>query len=202
MTRRLPGGDPLRRRLRLWAGLERNELCRPCDRVEARLRVLLLIAFLLAAPFAAWAAGAVVYRASVEAEAVERSSRVRVDAVLLADARPVGVGFAAVPQVPVLARWTAADGSPRTGAILVAITAPAGTVVPIWTDRAGNVAEPPREHDQTTMRTSVAAMLAGFTVAGLFGAVKVGVRRVLNRRRMAAWDAEWSQVAPRWMEFR
>lgn len=201
MTRRLPSGGSFRRRLRLWAGLERNELCRPCDRVEAWLRVLTLAAFLLAAPLAAWGAGAVVYQASTHAEQVERSDRVRVDAVLLADARPVGVGFAVVPQVPVLAQWTAPDGSPRTGAILVGTSAPAGTVVPIWTDRAGNVAQPPREHDQTTMRTMVAATVAGLTVAVVLAGVRMAVRQALDRRRMAAWDAEWSRIAPRWMEY-
>jgi hypothetical protein len=201
VTRTLRGGGSFRRRLRLWAGLERNALCRPCDRVQARVRVLLVVVFLLTAPLAAAGAAAAVYRASAHAEAVERSSRVRVDAVLLADARPVGGAFAAVPRIPVLARWTAADGSPRTGAILVSTTAPAGTVVPIWTDRAGNVAEPPRDHEQTTMRASVAAMVVGSTVALLLAAVQVTVRRTLNRRRMAAWDAEWSRVAPRWQEY-
>jgi hypothetical protein len=192
----------LRRRVRLWAGLERSPLCRPCDRREARLYVLLTLVFLLAVPLAAWGAGAAVYRTSAHTEQAEQSNRVLVDAVLLAEARPVGVGFAAMPQVPVPAQWTAADGSQRSGAILVGVTAPAGAVVPIWTDRAGNIAEPPRDRDQTTMRTSVAAIVAGFGLAMLLGCARMGVRCAFNRRRMAAWDAEWSQVAPRWTEHR
>jgi hypothetical protein len=192
----------VRRRVRLWAGLERSPLCRPYDRLEARLCLLLAVVFLLAVPLAAWGAGAVVYRASAHAEQSQRSNRVLVDAQLLAAAHPVGIGFAAVPQVPVLARWTAADGTPRTGAILVGVTAPAGAVVPIWTDRAGNVAQPPRDRDQTAMRTSVAVVVAGFGLAALLGGVRMAVRRVFDRRRMAAWDAEWSRVAPRWMEHR
>jgi hypothetical protein len=190
----------VRRRVRLWAGLERGPLCRPCDRLEGRLCVLLAVLFLLVVPLAAWGAGAAVYRASAQAEQAERSNRVLVDAVLLEEARPVGVGFAAVPQVPVLAQWTAADGTPRSGAILVGVTAPAGAVVPIWTDRAGNIAQPPRERDQTTMRTSVAAIVAAFGLAMVLGAVRMSVRRAFDRRRMAAWDAEWSQVAPRWTQ--
>jgi hypothetical protein len=190
------------RRARLWAGLERSPLCRPCDRLEARLRVLLVLLFLVTVPLAAWAAGAVVYRASTQTEQAQRADRVQVEAVLLAEAHPIGVGFAVVPQVPVPAQWTAPDGSPRSGAILVGTSAPAGTVVPIWTDRAGNVVEPPRDRDQTTMRTSVAAFVAGSMWAMLLAAVGMVVRRALDRQRMAAWDAEWAEVAPRWTEHR
>jgi hypothetical protein len=192
----------VRRRLRLWVGFEHSPLCRPCDRLEARLRVLLVLVFMLAVPFVAWAAGAAVYRTSAHTEQSERSNRILVDAVLLAESHPVGVGFAAVPQVPVPAQWTAADGSQHSGAILVGVTAPAGAVVPIWTDRAGNIAEPPRGRDQTTMRTSVAAIVAGAGLALLLGGVRLAVWSVLNRRRMAGWDAEWTQVAPKWTEHR
>jgi hypothetical protein len=192
----------LRRRFRLWAGLEQSPLCRPCDRLEARLRALLVLVFVLAVPLAAWAAGAAVYRVSARTEQAERSDRVLVHAELLAEARPIGVGFAAVPQVPVPAQWTAADGSQHSGAILVGMTAPAGAVVPIWTDRAGNITEPPRDRDQTTMRTSVAAIAAGSGLALLLYGGWLALRRAFNRRRMAAWDAEWCQVAPRWPERR
>ncbi len=187
----------MNRRLSRWAGAERSPLCRPCDRLEARVGALLVLAFLLTAPLAACLAGGAAYRASAQTEQVERSERAATRAVLLANAGPVAVGFAVVPQVPVLARWTAPDGSPRTGPIVVTMSAPAGTEVPIWTDRAGNVVDPPREHEQTVLRASVAAMVAGFVVAMLLGGARAGVRRAVDRRRMAGWDAEWSELASR-----
>lgn len=188
----------MKARLERWAGLQRSPLCRPCDRVEARVGALLVLAFLLTAPLAAWLAGGAAYRASAHVEQVERSERVATQAVLLADAGPIAVGFAVVPQIPVAARWTAPDGSPRSGLVVVAMSAPAGTAVPIWTDRAGNVVDPPREHEQTVLRASVAATVAGFVVAMLLTGVRAGVRRTVNRRRMAGWDAEWSELASRW----
>jgi hypothetical protein len=107
-----------------------------------------------------------------------------------------------VPHLPVPARWTAADGSVRTGAILVSTSAAAGTVVPVWTDRAGNLVDPPRGHDQTVMRGSAAAMVAGLGLVMLLVGVRAAARRALDRRRMAAWDAEWSHVAARWTDHR
>jgi hypothetical protein len=187
----------MNRRLSRWAGLERSPLCRPCDRLEARVGTLLVLAFLLTAPLAAWLAGGAAYRASAQVEQVQRSERVATQAVLLADAGPITVGFAVVPQVPVAARWTAPDGSPRSGPVVVAMSAPAGTAVPIWTDRAGNVVDPPREHEQTVLRASVAAMVAGLVVAMLLAGARVGFRRAVDRRRMAGWDAEWSELASR-----
>lgn len=202
MTRFIRDGGTLRRRIRLWTGWERSPLCRPDDRLEARLCVLLAVVFLLVVPVSAWGAGTAVYRASTQAERSERSNRVLVEARLLADAHQVGFGLGTVPEVPVLARWTAADGTERTGAILVGVTAPAGTVVPIWTDRAGNLVQPPRDRDQTAMRTSAAAIGAAFVAAALLGLVRLLMRRAFDRRRMAAWDDEWSLVASRWTERR
>jgi hypothetical protein len=158
---------------------------------------LLVLAFLLTAPLAMWLAGGAAYRASAHTEQVERSQRVAMQAVLLADAGPIAIGFGVVPQVPVAARWTAPDGSPRTGVIVVAMSAPAGTAVSIWTDRAGNVVDPPREHEQTVLRASVAVMVAGSGLVLLLLAVRAGVRRAVDRRRMAGWDAEWSELASR-----
>jgi hypothetical protein len=188
----------MKTRLERWAGLARSPLCRPCDRLEARVGALLVLAFLLIAPLAAWLAGGAAYRASAHVEQAERSERVATQAVLLANAGQVGVRFAVVPQVPVAAQWTAPDGSPRTGQVVVAMSAPAGTAVPIWTDRAGNLVERPREHDQTVLRASVAAMVAVFGLAMLLTGVRAGVRRAVDRRRMAGWDAEWSELASRW----
>jgi hypothetical protein len=164
--------------------------------------VLLVVVYLLAAPLAGWCAGNAAYHASTRTERAERADRTLTHAVLLVDASPVAVGFAVVPKVPVPARWTAPDGSERTGAIVVSMSAPAGTAVPIWTDPAGNRVDPPRDRDQTLMRASVAAMVAGLGLTLLLAGARAALRRTLNRRRMAAWDAEWSLVAPRWTSHR
>jgi hypothetical protein len=194
------GGSPRPPRWRRWAGLDRSPLCRPCDRFEARAGALLLLAFVALAPLAGWLAGGATYRASAQTEHLEGSARTSVPAVLLADANPPPVGFAVLPSVAVLARWTAPDGTPRTGAIVVTMSAPAGTAVPVWTDRAGNLVDPPRGHDQTAMRASVAAIVVVFGLAALLVAARAAVRHAVNRRRMASWDAAWSRVAPWWTD--
>jgi hypothetical protein len=161
-----------------------------------------MLVVLAVAPLGGWLAGSVVYRASAHTEQVQRSQRVPSTAVLLTAASPVAVGFAVVPQVPVPARWTAPDGSERTGAVVVAMSAPAGTTVPVWTDSSGNLVDPPRGHDQTMMRAAVAAMVAGFALVMLLAVARAVLRRAFNRRRMVAWDAEWLLVAPRWTGLR
>ncbi len=160
--------------------------------------MLLAMAFLLAAPLVAWSAGGSAYRVSTGVERAERAQRLPTEAVLLADANSGTVGFAVVPQVPVAARWTAADGTERVGAVVVSANASAGTVIPIWTDHAGDVVGPPREHDQTVMRASVAGAAAVLGLTALLAGVRLAVRRHLDRRRMAVWDAEWAWVAARW----
>jgi hypothetical protein len=68
----------------------------------------------------------------------------------------------------------------------------------MWVDAAGRPAEPPLRHAQVEGQAVMAAMAAVFAVAMLLGGAGLFARRVADRRRLAAWDAEWRATGPKW----
>ena len=178
---------------------DRNPLRRASDRLETAVLGLLLAAFFAAAPFAAQAAG---NQASAWFGAEQRaqvSAVHQVRAVVLQtpvnwNAYVDGMALGAMAD----ARWTAPDGHPRTGVIPVPDNAKAGSTVLVWTDQAGEPANPPMRHAQVAGRVALAEGLAVFALAVALITVAGLVRWALNRRRLAAWDADWLATGPRW----
>ena len=160
----------------------------------------LLIAFLAAAPFVALACGAWVHAIGHRVQAAQQSSWHQVPAVVLQAPRgPQAVsGYAALePQSQV--RWTAPDGKAATGEVPVLAGTAVGTVVQVWTTRDGQLTDPPLLDTQVSGQAQLAAT---FGVIGLAGALTITgllARRALDRRRMAAWDADWRAIGQqRW----
>ncbi len=180
---------------RLWP--DRNPLRRTSDRVEAAVVAWLVVALLVGVPLAALLTGRLSYDAGVRAEHAQQAWR-HVLAVLLADApeaAPAGPG----PSPPaVLAYWTAPEGAQRAGRIPARAGSRAGTVLRVWVDASGRLAGSPVQHRQVEREAAPAAL---FAAAGL-GLALLGTaalaRCLLDRRRVAAWDAEWQATASRW----
>ncbi|MFJ9909026.1 hypothetical protein ACIRVK_40390 [Streptomyces sp. NPDC101152] len=95
-------------------------------------------------------------------------------------------------------RWTAPDGSAHTGQVRVDPGSPAGSTVPIWSDRQGHLVTEPATLSQAHLRASLIGVLVGLCA----GAVPfVGGRFLcgrLERRRMDMWDTEWARFGPLW----
>jgi hypothetical protein len=186
--------SPLRR-LRNWVrGLwpDHNPLRRASDRAEAAIFAALLVAFLIAAPLASsfagrWAAG------SAMRAAQESRSRYQVTAVLLTDASAQSYG---TPEA--LARWTTHDGARHTGKVNVPAGAVRGEHVKVWTDPSGTLTGPPVTAGQAAAQAAAARAFAPFVVALLLAAVGTLAHRLLLRRKLAAWGAEWRITGPRW----
>jgi hypothetical protein len=189
---------PAVRRILIGIGLDRNPMRRPIDRLEAWSRLALLCAFLVLAPLLAALLGRVAYRAGVQVERVEQAERALTSAVLLEDAGPIGGGKTTPPKVRALAMWRTADGVLHTGEVLAAARTPAGSTVDVWIDTAGRRAEPPQRRDQTIGHTVAAALLTASALALLVLCASAMLRRMCDRRRMAAWQLEWMIVEPRW----
>ena len=196
----------LRRRPRTyWLGrvlrgrrLDRNPLRRRSDRVETAVLGLLLAAFLAGAPFAAHAAGSWAYATSAREAQAQRASLHQVPATLL-KAAPAWNGYASGGGVPeVDARWRAADGQVRTGEVFVPAGAAAGSTVLVWTNQAGQLVGPPLGPTQLASRAQLAAAAASGSLAIALIAAGWLARRSLDRRRLAAWDADWLANGPRW----
>ena len=183
----------LLRRLRL----DRNPLRRGSDRAEIIVLGALLAVFLAAAPFAAHAAGSWAHASAVRDAQAQRASLHQVTATLSRVA-PVLSSYGSASDFAVEARWRAPDGRVRTGELLVTADVAASHSTRIWVDWAGRLTGPPLSRDQVAGRVQLAA---GVAAGGLAVVVIVAawlVRRGIDRRRMAGWDAEWLANGPRW----
>lgn len=180
--------------------LDRNPLRRGSDRVETYLLGGLLAVGIAGAPFAAQAAGHATYAALLRAEHVQQATRHQVRAELLqrAENRTVVNGSELDIRVPVRARWTTVTGVPRIGQLMAPAGSPQGTTVTVWMDSSGALVNPPLQPGQVAGRADLAdaGAVAGIGILYLCGAVII--RLVLNRRRMAAWDADWAFTEPMW----
>ena len=178
---------------------DRNPLRRGSDRVETYLLGGLLAAGIAGAPFAAQAADHVTYAALLRAEHVQQATRHQVKAELLQSAGNAPVnGFQFDIRVPVLARWTTVIGAPRTGQLMVPAGRPRGSTVTVWTDSSGALVDPPLQPGQIADQAGLAAAGAVAGIGILYLCEAVIIHQVLNRRRMAAWGADWALTEPMW----
>jgi hypothetical protein len=175
----------------LWP--DRNPLRRHSDRAEAAIVAGLLAAFLVGAPAASVAAGCWAYTAGVRVEHAQQTAWHQVPAVLL-EAAPADPA----QHVQVPARWTAPNGTPRTGKITITAGTAVGSTVLVWTDAAGRLESAPLRHGTVIGRAVLAAIWAPVIVGLLLlGAWRLA-RRTLERQRLAAWEADWLVTGPRW----
>jgi len=149
-------------------------------------------------PLAALAAGTSEAAASarlVQVQAAWRST----PAILLRNAPPRAhaLGQAALdPLVP--ARWTASGGVGRTGDVYAPGGARAGTTVRVRTDRAGRLVGEPLRRSDVAGRAALAGLLAATITVVVLLACLLLFRRVLDARRLAAWDVGWARTEPQW----
>lgn len=176
--------------------LDRNPLRRACDRAETVVLALLTVAFVAGVPFAAGACGAWTRAAAQQVQAGQRESRVQTSAVLLQAVPSNTTGGRYLPDAP--ARWTAPDGRQVTGQVTSVPGTAAGTTVRIWVTRDGQLTDPPLLDSQVSGQVALAEVGGGAGLAVVLAFAGVLTRRTFDRRRMAAWDAEWRATGPRW----
>jgi hypothetical protein len=174
---------------------DRNPLRRGSDRAETAMLGVLLALFLAGAPFAAHAAASWTYAASAREAQAQQAVRHEVQATLIQAATPWS---ATLGGSVAEARWRAPDGQVRTDQLIVPAGAAAGSTVPVWVNQAGQLVDPPLQHSQVVGRADMAQVLGAAAVAVTLIIVGWLGRRVLDRRRLAAWDADWLATGPRW----
>jgi len=175
---------------------DRNPLRRPSDRVEAAVLALLAIAFLVGAPLAAVAASSWVHAIAHRVEVAQQASWTQANAVTLATAPSQGTANGLDAQV--LARWKAPDGKVAKAEVPVPPGTAAGTTVQVWTTRDGQLTVAPLQDSQVQGDTLFGGIGGALAVTVTVTLTWVVVRRVLDRRRLAAWGAEWRTTGPRW----
>jgi hypothetical protein len=184
-------------RLTRTLGLDRNPLRRRADLIAAWLVPGVLTALLLLSPLAAVGASYWVHADSAAAHRAEQSWH-RVGAVLLRDAPGPLLGNG--PNAWIVwtrARWDLA-GRRHSGYVPADAGTQAGTVVPVWLDRAGAVQPPPLTPGQVSYRATLAAATAVIALGVLLACLALLGRWVLDRRRLAAWETAWRSVGPQW----
>jgi hypothetical protein len=170
----------------LWP--DRNPLRRASDRAEAGIVAGLAVAFLLGAPLIALAVWQLAFSTAFTTTAAEQAGWHPVPARLLA-AAPESYSYA----VSAPARWQAPGGAMRTGRIPVSPGTRAGAIVTVW----AGLSRLPTSSFQAELQAYVTAAMAVpcwgmfLLFAGVLG------RRLLDVRRLAAWDADWQAMDPR-----
>jgi hypothetical protein len=178
---------------------DRNPLRRTSDRVETAVLAVLVIAFLAAAPFVAQASAGWAHARAQQAQTAQEASWHQVPAVVLKHGSTVqgGGGYAAL-LVQAQARWKAPDGKVVTGEIPVPPGTAVGATVRVWTTSDGQLTEPPMRDSQVAGTAGFASALSVVALAVLLVITGTLACHVLDKRRMAALDAEWRATGPRW----
>jgi hypothetical protein len=187
-------------RMARWLGFDRNPLRRGTDRVEAILRLVLIILLVAVIPAAAVAAGRWADHRALHRAELERATEHQVTAVLLENAPATGVPdpYTSVQTTWVRARWQPPGQPPRTGAVLAVAGARQGSTVRTWIDSSGAVTDPPMEHRVIAGYICLAVMITCVLSWLVLLAAVLLVRRALDRRRLNAWEAEWRASGPLW----
>jgi hypothetical protein len=155
----------------------------------------LVATFFVFAPLAALAGGGFANGLARHVQQAQRASERQVTATTMQPAVGASASYGQA-FIPVKARWTAPDGKPATGWIPATLGTPAGTREHLWTGLNGQVTAPPLLASQVTDLTRIGA---GASIAAAFGVlvlVRTVARHELNRRRFAAWDADWLATNP------
>lgn len=180
------------------ARLDRNPLRRGTDRAQTCLLAGLLVAAIGGAPFAAQAASNAAYQAGLHLRHEQLASRHQVRAVLTSNAPQVN-GYGLDASVLTAATWTSVKGVRRSGDVPAEPGSPTGTAVTVWTDDAtGSIESPPLSLAEAAGQADAA--MVGVIAGTCFGYVAAAGLTVglLNRRRLAAWEADWQVTARAW----
>jgi hypothetical protein len=180
-------------------GLGRNPMRRGSDRIQAVTRAGLLAVFLVGAPAAALYVSHGIYASGLRAEQAQATARHRVPAIVLR-ATPIAAGWLRPRPSPVLLsiRWALPGGPSRTGEISSAQNAVAGSVLAVWIDAKGRLTHPPLSHSVVTAQVIGAVLATPVVLALLLAAVGVVTSWLLDKYRLARWEADWSAVEPQW----
>ncbi|MEU8782356.1 hypothetical protein [Streptomyces sp. NPDC048637] len=180
--------------LRPW---RHSPLRRRSDVVEAWLVLVTAALIVLGAPAAGLAAAHAVDAGTDQ----ERQGRHTISAVLTQNPPPragVDVSGGVGSRVHATVRWTAGDGSARTGTTTVAPGLRAGDRMTVWLDRHGALVRDPVTPRQATGESIAVGTVAGASTGLLILGARGTGRALLNRHRYAQWEREWAAEDPRW----
>ena len=176
-----------------WLGVDRNPLRRTTDRIEAAIRLAMIILLVGAVPVAAVAVGQRADQLALRQAHAQQAGDHVVNAVLLRPASATGIPdpYTSVQYTWVLARWQPPDQPARSGEVLAPAGSRRGSTVRTWINASGAVTDPPPQHRQIVGDVCVAvAATCLLSLLVLLGSAALA-RWTLDRWRLDAWEAEW-----------
>ncbi|MEU1200390.1 hypothetical protein ABZ446_29800 [Streptomyces sp. NPDC005813] len=179
---------------RLWRW-DNNPLRRRDDIIEAWI----VLAVWTAVVVGGTVTGLVTAHAADEVFARQREERHAVTAVLLLDVprAATAVGGSTDHRIASV-RWSAPDGSARTGRTLVDTGLKAGSRVTVWQDGQGHLTSAPPDITEAAIESGVLGAASSAALAGLVFGAGALARWRLDQRRFDDWGREWDLVGPRW----
>jgi hypothetical protein len=181
------------------AGFDHNPMRRSTDRIQATLRAGLLAVFLIGGPIATTYVGHAVYISGLQTGRAQAADWHRVPALVI-QVTPVATAWRHPTSAPATfsVRWTTPDGSPRTGKITGGGEAVVGSIVTVWIDEKGRLTGRPLSRADVADHMIGVAVATTAALALLLCVVGWVVSLVLDRYRLAGWEADWSAVEPQW----
>ncbi|MEU6849433.1 hypothetical protein ABZ901_05800 [Actinacidiphila alni] len=166
----------------------------PLRRRSYAVEAWALLAFGIVAIVTAVLVGGSVAHGLQDRYAQERLERHSSKAVLTQDA-PEGFG---ATRVSAAARWSAPDGTVRTGTVKASPESSRGAVIGVWTDANGALVPAPLPELAGQFQADVigAGAASGVSVAALLAGAFTA--RFLDRRRYERWTADWARADARW----
>ncbi|WP_320784587.1 hypothetical protein [Streptomyces sp. CRN 30] len=189
----MSGARCARKRLWRWRA---NPLRRPVDVVEGWV---LLVAWLVAT-VGGVLAGLVTTGFADDVFAEQRAERLPLRAVLLTGTPQRTTAADSDGRTVAKVRWTASDGTVRTGDTLVPGGLSSGTTVTVWQDTRGALVPEPTRGAEAAVEAAVFGVAAGLGFSGVAVAAAFAGRGGLDRHRIALWHREWESVGPRWTQ--
>jgi hypothetical protein len=175
-----------------------NPLRRRSDRAETAILAGMLVALLAGGPFAVPAAGDFAHGLASHEQRSQLAAERQVTAVTTRAAPGPGTDRGiGLTSYPVPAHWTAPDGKAATGELPVLLATPAGTREQVWVTLDGKLAARPLQDSQVADLTAVGDMTSLAALVLVLAIAGGLARHELDRRRFAAWEADWRAIDPR-----
>jgi hypothetical protein len=177
---------------------------RATDRIQALLRAVLLGSLVIGGPIATTYAGHAAYVSAVRSGQAQTAAWHRVPALIL-HVKPIATlrqSPVAIGPATLSVRWTTPQGPPRTGEISGRTDAAAGSMMTVWIDKTGRLTTPPLSRADIVDHAIDAVAVTAAALILLLSAVSWMASLVLDRCRLARWEADWLAVEPQWTKRR
>ncbi|MFE9650359.1 hypothetical protein ACFYO0_40930 [Streptomyces sp. NPDC006365] len=177
---------------RLWRW-RRNPLRRRSDATEAWVVLATGLVIVIGAPMT----GAVTAWTVQDTLARQRQDLHSTTAVLTENA-PALRAYMDGGSARTAVRWTAPDGTTRTGDAKVKVGLNTGDRATVWTDDRGALTDESLGTAEVEARAGLSGALAAGGVCAVLLTGSWVVRRRLDAHRAGAWEREWAEVGPDW----